>query len=166
MNFREWKAVQKIEQGARSVREHAALGRAKVREYAELGRDRVREYWRIALLDENAHYMAAAGYIPFIGWLAPLYLKENSAFCQHHGKNGFYVALVAIAIVFALMLLNVFTPRDSRILRLLFIVAIYLAYVAYFTFCGFGVNAAVRKREFPVLDRIPYMDRVIALIQV
>ncbi len=123
------------------------------------------DLWSKVFLDENRHYVAAVSYAPFIGWLFPLYMKEQDGFCQHHAKNGFYAAFVALSVVLTLMLISVFTPREYRVVRLILTIIIYLLYLAYFTFCGYGIRAAIRREEYRVLEKVPAMKKLEGLIE-
>ncbi len=135
--------------------------RGKALKYREKGL----EFWSKVFLDENRHYVAAVSYVPFIGWLFPLYMKEEDGFCQHHAKTGFYAAFVALAVVFTLMLISIFTPREYRVIRLMLTILIYLLYLVYFTFCGYGIRAAIRSEEYRVLERVPAMKKLEELIE-
>jgi hypothetical protein len=126
---------------------------------------KVREAWAEAMKDENSHYLAAAGYFPFIGWLVPVYLKEDDAFCQEHGKTAFYMALVILVAVTTLMLVNLFTTRDYRVIRLIIVILIYLIYFAYFLFISYGMYTSIHRKNFEIPDNIPALNKLRAIIE-
>ncbi|HPB83083.1 MAG TPA: hypothetical protein PK200_13685 [Spirochaetota bacterium] len=126
---------------------------------------KVREAWTEAMKDENSHYLAAAGYIPFIGWLVPVYLKEDDAFCQEHGKTAFYMALIVLVAVTTLMLVNLFTTRDYRVIRLIIVISIYLIYLAYFLFISYGMYTSLHRKNFEIPDTIAAWNKLRTIIE-
>ncbi|HON79915.1 MAG TPA: hypothetical protein PK544_15590 [Spirochaetota bacterium] len=126
----------------------------------------VRDAWVVAMKDENAHYVAAAGYIPFIGWLLPVYLKKDSSFCQEHGKAAFYIALVILTAVTSLMVFNIFVSREYRIVRLVLVSLIYLLYLLYIIFISYGLHTSLHRKAFGILEKIPVLNRMHTIIEI
>jgi len=123
------------------------LSGGAVRQVAFL-KERTAHYAERALSDENEQYMAAAAYVPFIGWMLPLYLKPKSDFCQDHGKTGLLLSLFFLALVASLFFINLLiVPRDWRELRFGLVVLIYLSYGLYFPLCGYGIYRAVHGKK-------------------
>ncbi len=110
---------------------------------------------------EYNKYFAAAAYIPFIGWLIPLYLKKDDPFCREHGKLGFvssvFFAAVALSIFFLYLL---FIPRDWRVLRFLMVLLIYLVYAAYFPFCARGIYTAFLQKKLEMRSMEKYIHSI------
>ena len=106
-------------------------------------------------------YFAAGAYLPFIGWLAPMYLKRDDDDCQAHAKNGLTFAVITVGIVFFLTMITIFLPRDWRLVSLLFVILIYLIYLAYFSLCVLGAVFAVREKRLV----IPYLDKYTRFIE-
>ncbi len=113
-------------------------------------------YWNAVFEKKNEGYLAAAAYIPFIGWLLPLYLKEESDFCQESGKTGFILAIFFTGLVLGLFFINLFfIPRDWRVVRLIMVLLVYACYAVYFPLCGYGMYLSVhgKKLEIPFLSQ-------------
>ncbi len=107
-------------------------------------------------IEEYSRYYAAAAYIPYVGWLLPLYLKRGNGFCEAHGKNGFTAAVAFAGFELAVFFLNLlFIPRDWRPVSFLFIALIYAAHLVYFTLCARGMYEAYHEKslEIPVLGK-------------
>lgn len=151
------------------IKSKAAAAKEKLRiavtEKYQIAEQKVRDTWVMAMKDENSHYLAAAGYIPFIGWLVPVYLKEDDAFCQEHGKTAFYVALVVLTAVTFLMLINIFTTREYRVIRLIIVSFIYLFYLAYLLFISYGLYRSLNRKNLEIPKNIQALDKLRALIE-
>ncbi|RPI89150.1 MAG: hypothetical protein EHM32_13015 [Spirochaetales bacterium] len=105
-------------------------------------------------------YFAAVGYLPFIGWLAPLYLKPDDALCRENGRRGFALSVLFTGIALALFFLYfVFVPRDWRAVRFVLALSVYLVHASYFIICIWAVNSLVREKtlEMPWLEKYTHM---------
>jgi hypothetical protein len=40
-----------------------------------------------------------------------------------------------------------------------------MLYLVYFTFCGYGIRAAIRKEKYLVLEKVPAMKKLEELIE-
>ncbi len=98
---------------------------------------------------------AALSYIPFVGWLIPLYLKRNSHRCQAHAKQGLLLAAFFTSVILFLSLLNTLLPEDWREVRLALVVLIYGVYLLYFICCIVGVVWSFNRKELmlPLVQR-------------
>lgn len=52
--------------------------------------------------------VAAAAYIPIVGWIYPYYYKKTDELCQFHGRQGALLNGAMLAIYFAIWLLEHF----------------------------------------------------------
>ncbi len=104
---------------------------------------------------EQERYGAALSYVPFVGWLFPLYLKRESSLCQSHAKQGFILAIFFTALAIFFTLFETFVPNEWRVLRLALIVIVYVLYGVYFSLCAVGIYMSSREQEFlfPVVGR-------------
>ncbi len=117
-----------------------------------------RAYRDEAYKPRYSKYFAAAGYVPFIGWLIPLYLKENDKFCREHGKLGFGCAIFFTSILMGIFFFNlVFIPRDWRVIRLVLVSMTYMTYVAYFPLCFRGIYSACHEKKLEMRSMEKYM---------
>ncbi len=135
---------------ARRAQLQARIGEARAfaADRIEFGVRKFREYRTIAFLPENARFFAAAAYVPFVGWMLPLYLKEDSSFCQESGKQGFVLAVFFAAIPMALSLLGVlFVPKDARIVSLVLAILVYLSNSVYLVLCVISAFMAIRTEK-------------------
>ncbi len=58
-------------------------------------------------------YFAAMAYLPFIGWLVPLYLKPDDELCQENGRRGFVLSVVFTGTALALFFLYFILSRGT-----------------------------------------------------
>ncbi len=115
--------------------------------------------------EENRFYFAALAFLPFAGWLLPLYLKERDDFAQKQAKTGFWLAFLFTTALLMLFLVNVFSPKDWRVYRLAIVVLIYLVLFAYFGICAYGIHLCAReKKVFSLEGRSATLDQYIKLI--
>jgi hypothetical protein len=109
----------------------------------------------------HSSYFAAAAYIPFVGWLIPLYLKRDDPLCQEHGKTGFLCAIVFTGAALSLFFLDLlFVPRDWRIVRLVVACAVYIVYAVYFPLCLRGIYTALQQKKLEIRTMEKYIKRI------
>jgi hypothetical protein len=116
--------------------------------------DSVKDFMYRAFRKESTCF-AALSYIPFVGWLIPLYLKRDSHRCQTHAKQGLLLAAFFTPVILFLSLLNTLLPEDWREIRLALVVLIYGVYLLYFIFCIVGVVWSFNRKELmlPLVQR-------------
>jgi hypothetical protein len=116
--------------------------------------DSVKDFMYRAFWKESRCF-AALSYIPFVGWLIPLYLKRDSHRCQNHAKQGLLLAAFFTPVILFLSLLNTLLPEDWREIRLALVVLIYGVYLLYFIFCIVGVVWSFNRKELmlPLVQR-------------
>ena len=88
-------------------------------------------------------YYAAAGYVPFIGWLAPLYLREKSELCQKCGKQGLLLSIYIALFLFSVFFVDLFIPRSIKIASFVLIVLTYIVNIGYMAISVSGMYHAV-----------------------
>ena len=107
------------------------------------------------------HYFAMAAYVPFIGWLAPIYLKRKNAFCKDHGKMGLLLAVFFAAAALSVYFFNLlFVPREWRVIRLFFVLVIYVLHLSYFSLCAWGMHRAYHKKRLEIPQAERYLDLI------
>ncbi|MBP7582415.1 MAG: hypothetical protein KBA61_00165 [Spirochaetes bacterium] len=109
----------------------------------------------LAFSDQYNNYFAAVSFVPFVGWLIPLYLKKDDPFCQDQAKTGFYMALLFTTLALAIIFVGIFLSRDWRVARLIQAILVYLTYLVYFGFCAYGAHASINNRQAELINRIP-----------
>jgi hypothetical protein len=123
-------------------------------------------YYRNTIFsDENKYYFAATSFVPFFGWLIPLYLKKEDEFSQYQSKMGFHLALYFAIFPWLLLMLNMFSPKEFRIFRLILVIMIYLSHLAYFCVCAYGIRLSLNEKRFEIPDNISFIARYLNLIR-
>ena len=100
--------------------------------------------------DDSNPYYAAAGYVPFIGWLAPLYLREKSELCQKCAKQGLLLSIYVAAFLFSVFFLDLFIPRSIKIASFVLIVLTYIVNIGYMVISASGMYHAVYGRTIRI----------------
>jgi hypothetical protein len=107
-------------------------------------------------------YFAAAAYIPFIGWLAPLYLKPEDSLCRENGRRGFVLAVCSIGTALALFFLYfVFVPREWRPVRFVLALSVYLVHLAYFSVCAWAAYSLIAEKRL----EMPWLEKYIRIVE-
>ena len=93
-------------------------------------------------------------YVPFIGWLIPMYLNKDE-FQKYHAKQGFVLAVYFAAACIFLYCFKVFVPERADVVQLFVVVLIYIHHIIYFTLCFLGTKMINRgeKGEFPYIQQ-------------
>ena len=95
-------------------------------------------------------YYAAAGYVPFVGWLAPLYLREKSELCQKCGKQGLILSIYIALFLFSVFFVDLFIPRSVKIASFVLIVLTYIVNIGYMAISVSGMYHAVYGRTIRI----------------
>ncbi len=119
----------------------------------------------LAFSERYNNYFAAVAFVPFVGWLIPLYLKKENPFCQQQGKSGFYLSFIFTSLVLLSVFVSIFLSRDWRIARFVNAVLVYMEYALYFGLCVYGIRESVHNRNASLIDRIPLMSKLRAAIE-
>ncbi len=107
-------------------------------------------------------YFAAAAYLPFIGWLVPLYLKPDDALCRENGRRAFALAVFFTGAALALFFLYfIFIPRDWRPVRFALALMVYLVHVVYFSICAWAVYFLLREKRL----EIPWLKKYTHIVE-
>ncbi len=110
-------------------------------------------------IQDTWYYYAA--YIPFIGWLIPLFTREDDPVAQYHGKAGLILSVACILSVMFLLLLNFITPIDWRIFRFILVMLIYCLYALYAGTLVAGIVSVHRNTTLQwdfvqkIIDKLP-----------
>ena len=99
-------------------------------------------------------YWAASGYFPFIGWVLPLYLREESDLCQKCGKQGLLLSAYAAAFLLGMFFIELFIPRSIKIVSFSLIVLTYIFNIGYMALAASGMYQAVYGK----IIRIPVIS--------
>jgi hypothetical protein len=93
-------------------------------------------------------------YIPFIGWLIPMYLNRDE-FQKYHAKQGLVLAVYFTLACIFLYCFMVFVPERADIVQLFIVLLIYIHHIVYFTLCYLGTKMINRgeKGEFPYIQQ-------------
>ena len=100
-------------------------------------------------------------YFPFIGWLLPLYMREEDRAAQYHGKTGLVLSVSCILPALFLFLVNFISPADWRIFRFILVVMIYCVYVVYAAILAAGIFSVYNEKTLQfdflkkIIDKLP-----------
>jgi hypothetical protein len=97
---------------------------------------------------------AAFGYVPFIGWLVPLYIRDKSEICQKSGRQGFLLSIFAACVLLGFFFLELFIPSGFKIAMFVLIVLTYIFNVCYLTLSAF----AMYHTAYGKVIRIPWIS--------
>ncbi|MCX7679682.1 MAG: hypothetical protein N2316_10755 [Spirochaetes bacterium] len=118
-----------------------------------------------AFSDEHNNYFTAIAFVPFIGWLIPLYLKPENEFCQRQAKRAFYLAMIFLGVLAVLLFAGIFFSRDWRMGRFIHAIAIYLVEFIYFGFCIYGIRMSILNKEAEIIDKFPLVKQLSTIIE-
>jgi hypothetical protein len=104
---------------------------------------------------------AAAGYVPFIGWLIPMYMREESELCQKNARQGLILSITAALFLFTLFFVELMIPRSLKVISFTLIVLTYIFNVGYLTLSAYAMYTAAYKR----IVRIPWVSDRSATLQ-
>jgi hypothetical protein len=107
----------------------------------------IREFKDEIFKKENSRYFAAFSYVPFAGWMVPLYMKREENTCQHHAKQGLILAVFFTGLVLFISIVDVFMPKEWREFRLILAILIYLLYLTYLTLCIYGARNSLNEKK-------------------
>jgi hypothetical protein len=97
---------------------------------------------------------AAAGYIPFVGWIIPLYARENSELCQKCGKQGLVLSASAALFLLCLFFIDLLLPAGLKAVSFALIVLTYIFNIGYLTLSLYAMYNAAYMR----IVRIPWIS--------
>jgi hypothetical protein len=93
---------------------------------------------------------ASIAYIPFIGWLIPLYVRENSDICQRSAKQGLILSVSAAAVLIGLFFLELFVPSGFKGLMFALIVLTYIFNICYLTLSAYAIYHTAYGRSVTI----------------
>jgi hypothetical protein len=89
-------------------------------------------------------------------------MRKDNSFCAHHAKQGFLLSAIFIISAILLNLINIFTPVEFRVFRLVLVIFIYIFYIAYLSLCLIGVSRILKEKDFKI-DLLKKMVDLIVL---
>ncbi len=104
---------------------------------------------------------AAAGYIPFVGWLIPMFLRENSDLCQKNARQGLILSIIAAGFLLSLFFIELIVPGNLKVISFILIVLTYIFNIGYLTLSLYAMYTAAYKR----IVRIPWVSDRSATLQ-
>lgn len=137
----------------------------KVKYYYHLITEKLRWAKETAFSEEYNNYFAAVSFIPFIGWMIPLYLKPHNEFCQKQAKRAFYLAFIFLTIIAILLFVGIFFSRDWRLTRFVHAISIYIVEFTYFGFCIYGARMSILNKDAEIIDKFPFVAQLSNLIE-
>jgi hypothetical protein len=98
-------------------------------------------------MPEAMNRFVKVSYVPFVGWLFPMAVRDNGPYALDHARQAFVLALFVLGALMGLFLMMLFIPSAFHVVRLILVMAIYGVYGFYFFLCGLGTYY-VRKGKF------------------
>ena len=111
----------------------------KAKEYCSRTRKMLLEFIRYMKSSDSDAAYAAAGFFPFIGWLFPLYFREKSDKCQHSGKQGLVLSLLAVGFLVSFFVIELLLPRSFKIFLFALIVLTYVFNISYLVLSVYAI---------------------------
>ncbi|HEY1405405.1 MAG TPA: hypothetical protein VF857_02230 [Spirochaetota bacterium] len=134
---------------------------AKIRAYYIVSKElynrakiRTREFISYMKSSDSDPVYAAAGYFPFVGWLIPMYLRENSPLCQKNAKQGLLLSLFAALFLVVLFFIELLIPSNLKVVSFVLIVLTYIFNFGYLTLSAYAMYTAAYKR----IAQIPWIS--------
>lgn len=133
-----------------------------VKRFYFMSKDAIFTFIAYLKADRSNPVYAATGYFPFVGWLIPLYLRENSELCQRSGKRGLLLSAYAALFLFAIFILELMIPSNLKLASFILIVLTYI-----FNLCYLSLSAYAMYKTFYQQDvSIPWLSQKADRIQI
>jgi archaellum biogenesis protein FlaJ (TadC family) len=104
--------------------------------------------------------LLSVAYVPFVGWLYPMYAFEHDAQIQTHAKRGLLYAIIAVTIALAIFIILFMMPRPWRLLRFIFTVLLYLNYFVYYAIVTVHIYCIWNKKDFSIPQVENYLEKL------
>ena len=111
----------------------------KAKEHYFRTRKMIFEFIRYMKSSDSDVAYAAAGFFPFVGWLFPLYFREKSDKCQHCGKQGLMLSLLAVGFLISFFVIELMIPRSFKTFLFALIVLTYIFNIAYLALSAYAI---------------------------
>ncbi|MCX8124444.1 MAG: hypothetical protein N3F66_09805 [Spirochaetes bacterium] len=115
---------------------------------------------RTFCVEHKREILLSVAYIPFIGWLYPLYTFEHDAEVQRHAKRGLLYAMIAIAIALAIFFIIFITPRPWRAVRFILTILLYVNYLVYYAIVTVHIYSIWKKKDFSIPTVENYLEKL------
>ncbi|MEW6528202.1 MAG: hypothetical protein AB1444_16230 [Spirochaetota bacterium] len=110
-------------------------------------------------IEHKHQIILSVAYVPYIGWLYPLYVFEDAQ-VQKHAKRGLVYAMTAVAIALAIFIILFMMPRPWRLLRFIFTILLYLNYFVYYAIVTVHVYCIWKKKDFSIPQVENYLEKL------
>lgn len=104
--------------------------------------------------------IATVAYVPYAGWLYPLYFFENDAEIQKHAKRALLYAVCFTAAALTVFLVLFFIPRSWRAVEFLFTIVLYSNYSIYYAIAAVHVWCIWNKKDFSIKKFEIYLEKL------
>jgi len=111
-------------------------------------------------IEHKREILLSAAYVPYIGWLYPLYAFEHDTEVQKHAKRGLLYAIAAVAIALIIFLIIFMMPRPWRVLRFVFTLLLYINYVLYYAIVTVHIYHIWKKKDFSIPKIEFYLEKL------
>ncbi len=134
-----------------------------IKQYSHILYAKITEHYTRAhtfCLEHTREILLSVAYVPYIGWLYPLYAYEHDAEVQKHAKRGLLYAVIAVAIALAIFTLLFMMPRPWRLLRFIFTVLLYINYLVYYAIVTVHIYCIWNKKDFSIPKIEFYLEKL------
>ncbi|GAB4220898.1 MAG: hypothetical protein Kow00102_11540 [Spirochaetota bacterium] len=104
--------------------------------------------------------LLSVAYVPYIGWLYPLYAFEHDAQVQKHAKRGLLYAMTAVAIALTIFLILFMVPRPWRLVRFILTLLLYINYFIYYAIVTVHIYGIWNKKDFSIPQVENYLEKL------
>ncbi|HOM88663.1 MAG TPA: hypothetical protein PLH80_03700 [Spirochaetota bacterium] len=110
--------------------------------------------------EHKQQIIASIAYIPYIGWLYPLYACEGDGVIQKHAKRGLLYAGVFVFAALVLFLLSFILPRSWRLLSFIVTIVLYINYFIYYAIVIIHIFNIWKGKDFSIPKFEIYLEKI------
>ncbi len=132
-------------------------------QYSRILYAKITEYYKRAktfCFEHKREILLSVAYVPYIGWLYPLYAYEHDEEVQKHAKRALLYAVVAVAMALAIFTLLFMMPRPWRLLRFIFTMLLYINYFLYYAIVTVHIYCIWNKKDFSIATVENYLEKL------
>ncbi len=134
-----------------------------IKKYSAILYATITEYYthvKTFCIEHKREIILSVAYVPYIGWLYPLYAFEQDVQVQRHAKRGLLYAMTAVAIALAVFLMVFMMPRTWRLVRFIFTILLYFDYFVYYAIVTVHIYCIWNKKDFSIPQVENYLEKL------
>ncbi|MGB4269699.1 MAG: hypothetical protein WBK20_11020 [Spirochaetota bacterium] len=111
-------------------------------------------------IEHKREIILSVAYVPYIGWIYPLYAFEQDTQVQKHAKRALLYAMTVVAIALAVFLMVFMMPRAWRLIRFIFTILLYINYFVYYAIVTVHIYSIWNKKDFSIPQVENYLEKL------